>query len=43
MDERYAVNDRLSSEFTEHLNRVRECIVRAEDSIAIKNLFAFLS
>uniref|UniRef100_A0A183BPI1 Bardet-Biedl syndrome 2 protein homolog n=1 Tax=Globodera pallida TaxID=36090 RepID=A0A183BPI1_GLOPA len=37
MDRRYEVNERLASEFAERLNVVRECVVRAEDALAIQN------
>ena len=37
MDERYQVNERLASELAERLNVVRECVVRAEDSLVIRN------
>ena len=38
MDERYQVNERLASELAERLNFVRECVVRAEDALVIRDL-----
>lgn len=37
MVEKYEVIERLSSDWAERLNTVRECIVRAEDALAINN------
>ncbi|KAL3079693.1 hypothetical protein niasHS_013975 [Heterodera schachtii] len=37
MDSRYEVNERLASDFAERLNVVRECVIRAEDALAIRN------
>ncbi|CAK5083579.1 unnamed protein product [Meloidogyne enterolobii] len=37
MDERYQVNERLSSEMVERINFVRECVVRAEDMLVIRD------
>lgn len=37
MDDKYEINDRLSGDWAERLNVVRECIVRAEDLLAIQN------
>lgn len=35
MSEKYEMNDKLASDWAERLNMVRECVVRAEDSMAI--------
>lgn len=37
MVEKYEVIERLSSDWSERLNAVRECVIRAEDALTIKN------
>ncbi|KAI1724869.1 ciliary BBSome complex subunit 2, middle region domain-containing protein [Ditylenchus destructor] len=38
MDEKYEINDKLTSDLSQRLNAVKECIVRAEDSLATRNV-----
>lgn len=39
MDEKYEINDKLTSDLSQRLNAVKECIVRAEDSLATRNVY----
>jgi hypothetical protein len=38
MDDLYTVNDKLTTEWTDRLNLIRETVVRAEDALATQQL-----
>lgn len=38
MEDLYTVNDKLTAEWTERLNLIRETVVRAEDALATQQL-----